>query len=164
MDEKPLATKTLFIDHSIERLQSERDNRWTERLLVRVGRLIPFRIAFRLPLGRISVERQLAARKTFPVHEWASLNADFDLVKSVCRLISEEMEWPNANFCPSDPLKLVLLHGYYDMALASLQVKLDRQFHTAVASDLAELLSKDANLGELFNLILAQSNPPATHR
>lgn len=61
----------------------------------------------RTPPEVLQIEKQLRNRLSFPIDPWSSIISQTAQVKTICEVIAQELNWPNCNFIPDDPLKCV---------------------------------------------------------
>jgi len=121
----------LYIDQEIE----QRRIPWNQRIARWLHGYVPLRIYFELPYGRRSLEAQLNGRSSFPAEEWERQGFAVIHVTPLLDVIATELQLPNANLLPDDPLHIVMIPGYDDLPLVWLQQGLERKIGAAIGID-----------------------------
>lgn len=148
----------LHIDPETERaIQASRNSLW-DRCARWVQRVSPFLVYYELPHGRASVESQLRSRLQFPRIEWENHAHLVDSACSVLDVVQREMDLPNRHFLPDDPLAIVLIPGYDDLAYDSVRLGINEEFDIKMsAQDLKELLeNKNSTVADLVDFVLCR--------
>ena len=123
----------LYIDQEVE----NRRIPWNQRFARWLQRYIPLQIYIALPFGRRSLEAQLNGRSSFPTEEWERQGFAVLHVKPLLEVIATELQLPNANLLPDDPLHIVIIPGYDDFTLAWLHRGLEHRMRVVI--DIEEL-------------------------
>lgn len=137
----------LHIDPEVEQLHLSRFDRFS-RWLTRVTH---FRFYFELEYGRRSLDAQLTERASFPLQEWEARGFTEFQVKPILDVIAIELELPNANLLPDDPLRIVMTPGYYDFPFIGLHIALNRKIGVVIPFDeMLRLIQYDCKTVESF--------------
>lgn len=92
--------------------------------------------------------------------DWENCAHSVDAVCSVLDVVQREMDLPNGHFLPDDPLAIVLIPGYDDLAFDSVRLGINEVFDIKMsANDLKELLeNKNSTVAGLVDFVLCRFN------
>ncbi len=128
------------------------------RLLKWLSQYSPLLIYYEVPYGRRSVEVQLKGRSGFPVDAWGFTGLPLTTVDELCHLLQQRMNWPNANFYPCDPIRLLLLEEYDEFASLQFFIDVrDRLGTTLSNSEIQELCREGQTLEGFVRDLLARN-------
>ena len=68
------------------------------------------------------------SRTEFPDEQWIERKLPINEVRRVLEVIKRGMEYPNDFFVPEDSMRLILTHGWNELAVEDLRFLLTREF------------------------------------
>ena len=147
----------LHIDSDTERTAAQPCGR-LESFLKWLHQYVPYRIYYRPPFGRASVEHQLASRQSFPERDWSNYHHSIDFVRRILEVITGSMNLPNANIVPDDPIRLVFTEAYDDFQYIDALDNLNKTMGTNIAfAELRRMYQDNLTMGDFMNYVAAMA-------
>ena len=126
------------------RRASGRSNPRTTGIVAEIGRPAADSVhAIRTFAARIGIEEQISERVSSPVELWCERGLPGDTVDWILDTLRRRMNWPNANFHPDDPIRLLLTQEFDEFASYDFFLDLRDRFKIKVTKEETENLCRE---------------------
>jgi acyl carrier protein len=101
----------------------------------------------------LKIERQLEEREKPPESIWGSDPERIALAKIVCKILAEELSWPNDHFIPEDPVNILLWSHVDGLDDVEAVLQLEEKLGVKITEEQTAAWS-DGTLGEMVDCLL----------
>lgn len=148
----------LQIQPEIEASTTRNYSRWRQLLKWFHG-FVPLRLYYEPPYGRASLEAGLRCRPQFPAWEWEANGIEVEHALQILRILQTEMNLPNYNLVPDDPLPLVMIPDYDDFPQESVRLGIREKLGVEIGSDtLQRACNNNWPISELIKLVISAAS------